>query len=107
LGGVVTDAQQRYEQARELEVELAEAWRAAGSPWTLVNDRGIEQLHPLLKALQQAARDADRFAKSADGPGKVGRRVGTNVAPDRVLRPDGDPRPGVLRHPDHPAADGS
>lgn len=91
----MTDAEKRYRQAHELELKLADQWRKAGEPTTIVNDRGIEVIHPLLKALQQAARDADRFAKAIGGPRPGGRPVGASSAPDRG-------RPGLLRRDEPP-----
>jgi hypothetical protein len=101
-----TDAQARYELAHELELRLAEVWRATGQPTTLVNDRGTEVIHPLLKALQQAARDADRF-RSALERRPIGRPLASSSAADRhpIKSTQRSERPAPLRRIDNKITD--
>ena len=92
-GGIVSDAQARYERARELAAAIRAEWEQLGCP--LLGEGGATGRalvpHPLVKMLAEAERDADRFGrvlkKSHSGPAPaavVSARIGRS--PRQKLR---------------------
>lgn len=95
MATVADDSLERYEAAKALVSAIRERWVSEGSPLTCQGGATgrAEVVHPLVKLLQEAERDCDRFSRSL-APGRAaagGRPKASSSAPDRK------PPPAVLR----------
>lgn len=84
------DAAARFARAVDLADKARREWKRMGEPLMSENPNGANGVHPILKVIQDAERDAARFAQrlrldvESAVRRPVGHPVGRGQSPDRV-----------------------
>ena len=76
------EARERYEKAVELVALIRAEWDDLGRPLLLEHPNGFQGPHPLVKMLTDAAKDADRLAKSLAPASRPGREPVARIEAD-------------------------